>query len=551
MPQSAINTGLVDYILPPEEMHAFLLKYTNHLKDQSIILDDGISDEIKRILILIKNQTGHDFSLYKSNTIFRRLKKRLSILQINSLSQYINYLHHHPAEITILFKELLINVTSFFRDSEGFELLKNELLEKIAHHKPEDNFRIWVPACSTGEEAYSIAITMHECMRLLNLNINVQIFGTDIDEDAIEIARAGIFSANIQDDMSQERLNKYFTRDNDLYKINLDIRKMIIFAVQNIIKDPPFTRLDLLSCRNLLIYLTSQLQKKILPLFHYSLKPKGLLFLGTSETIGGSANFFHVLDKKWKIFTRKEGSSSFIASREISFKSHLPENFDVKIMENTMQTIETNLSNLIKNILLKYYSPTCVVIDEKGMIIYVYGRTSRFLEFASGEARLTFLDMIRPELKSKFRNKINEAFKHQKELVLNNLQINEGDGIKYAQAKLKPISKVDFYKGQLLLILFEDVPGLELQEKKGKTGSNENNTTLLEEELKYAKENLQTTIEELETSNEELKSSNEELQSTNEELQSTNEEIETSKEELQSLNEELSTDLALICWTPN
>jgi two-component system CheB/CheR fusion protein len=542
MPQSAINTGLVDYILPPEDMYAFLLKYTAHLKDKTISLDECVSDEIKKTLVLIKNQIGHDFSLYKSNTIFRRINKRLSLLQISTLSDYIEYLHHNPEEITILFKELLINVTSFFRDPEVFELLKNELMEKIARHKPEDNFlRIWVPACSTGEEAYSIAIIIHECMSLLKLNINVQIFGTDIDEDAIEMARAGIFSANIKEHMSPERLKNFFTKENDSYKINSDIRKMIIFAVQNIVKDPPFTRLDLLSCRNLLIYLTSPLQKRILPLFHYSLKPKGLLLLGTSENIGGSADFFHTLNKKWKIFTRNEGKSSFISSQEISFKRHLPETLDVKIMENTMQNIETNLSHLIKNILLEYYTPACVVIDETGAIVYVYGHTSRFLEFASGEARFGFQDMIRPELKSKLRNKIHEAFKHQKELVLNNIQLNDVDETQCIHVKLKPLPKVDFFKGQLLLILFEEAQPFVLKEKNGKKESNENKNSLLKEELKYTKENLQSTIEELETSNEELKSSNEELQSTNEELQSTNEEIETSKEELQSLNEELST----------
>jgi two-component system CheB/CheR fusion protein len=541
MPQSAINTGLVDYILPPEDMHGFLLKYAAHLRDKSIILEEGVFDEIQKILNLIKTQTGHDFSLYKSNTIFRRLKKRLIILHIHNLSQYLTYLHHHPAEISILFKELLINVTNFFRDPDAFDLLKKELIEKISLHNPEDNFRVWIPACATGEEVYSIAIIIHECMGLLNLNIDVQIFGTDIDEDAIEIARAGVFSTNIKDDISPERLNHYFTKENKTYKINVNIRKMIVFAVQNIIKDPPFTRLDLLSCRNLLIYLTAPLQKRVLPLFHYSLKPKGLLFLGSSETIGASAHFFLNLNKKWKIFARKEGASEFITSREVSFKSTVSETSDVKIMGNNMQNVETSLSDFIKNLLLKYCSPTSVVIDEKFMIVYINGHTGRFLEFPSGEVRLNFMDMLRPNLKSKISHKVNEAFKKQDELILNNLQFNEDGAVKFLKVSMRPITKMDFYKGKLLLILFEDAPKVS-QEKQERKGSNETKTSLLlEEELKYTKENLQTTIEELETSNEELKSSNEELQSTNEELQSINEEVETSKEELQSLNEELST----------
>ncbi|MDR3501260.1 MAG: CheR family methyltransferase [Legionella sp.] len=537
MPKSAINTGLVDYILPPEKIYSFLIKYIAHLNDKTTSLDESIFDEIQKILKLIKHHTGHDFSLYKSNTLFRRIQKRLGALCINNLSDYIYYIHQHPSELNILFKELLINVTGFFRDPDAFELLKKELIEKILAHKDKDReLRIWVPACSTGEEAYSIAIIIYECMQSLKLNYNVQIFGTDIDEDAIKIARTGVYPLSIKTDISPERLQQFFIKDNDSYKINLEIRKMIIFAVQNIIKDPPFTRLDLLSCRNLFIYLSSELQKKIFPLLHYSLLPKGLLFLGTSETIGSSSNFFNTIDKKWKIFERNQRKSSFISNREITFKNDRPTT--ATILENNMHDIEQNLSNLIKNILLKYYTPACVVIDEKGVIIYVYGKTSKFLEFPSGEVRLSFLDMIRPELRSTLHSAIHKAFEQQKEIILDNLQIKENDVLKYINIKIRPINK-NTLSSQLLLIILED-PSPAIKEKIEPKGKDKK-VTLLEQELKYTKENLQTTIEELETSNEELKSSNEELQSTNEELQSTNEEIETSKEELQSLNEELST----------
>jgi two-component system CheB/CheR fusion protein len=542
MPKSAINTGLVDYILLPEDMYAFILKYIAHFKDKNIVIENNLSAELKQILAFIKNQTQHDFSLYKTNTIFRRIQKRLDVLQINNLSDYVYYLHQHSPEITILFKELLINVTSFFRDPEAFDRLKKELMERVLVNKTQDDYlRVWVAGCSTGEEVYSIAIIIFESMSLLKINCHVQIFATDIDEDAIEIARAGVFPKSIKTDITPERLDRFFIKENDFYKINPDIRKMIIFAVQNIIKDPPFTKLDLLSCRNLLIYLSAQLQKKILPLFHYSLHQNGLLFLGTSETISGSADFFNILDKKWKIFLRNESNSTFKSAKYITSQTKLSEITSEKTTETTMPEIEPNLSNLIKTILLKYYTPACVVIDEKGSIVYVYGRTSKFLEFAPGEARLHLLDMIRPELKSKLHSAIHNASTQQKEISLNNLQIKTDDEIKYVHVKIRPLIETELFKGKLLLIVFEEIDSPKVSEEHNRKEPKHKKITELEQELKYTKENLQTTIEELETSNEELKSSNEELQSTNEELQSTNEEIETSKEELQSLNEELST----------
>jgi two-component system CheB/CheR fusion protein len=542
MPKSAINTGLVDYILLPEDMYAFIIKYMAHFNDNSIPLENNISTEIQQILTFINNQTGHDFSLYKPNTILRRIQKRLDTLQISTLSDYVYYFHQHPAEINILFKELLINVTHFFRDPGAFEQLKKRLLEKVLINKPEDSLlRVWVPACSTGEEAYSIAMVIYESMSLLKLNLSVQIFGTDIDADVVEIARAGIFPVSIKSNITPERLHRFFTVENGLYKINPEIRKMIIFAVQNIINDPPFTRLDLLSCRNLFIYLTSGLQKKILSLFHYSLNHQGLLFLGVSETVGGSENFFDVTDKKWKIFQRNKSCSSLQSARYTRSSSQLSVIINKKTAEAIMPEIELNLPNTIKNILFTYYTPTCVVIDEKGTIVYVHGRTGRFLEFSTGEARLFFLDLVRPELRTKLRNAIDHARTQRKEITLNNLQIKNGHDTQYMCVKIRQLSREEHFKESLLLIIFDEMIRPIVSEVPDRKGKSHQKLTQLEQELKYTKENLQTTIEELETSNDELKSSNEELQSTIEELQSTNEEIETSKEELQSLNEELST----------
>lgn len=545
MPKSAINTGLVDYIFHPHQIYPFLINYVAHFENNKTSLPASISDEIQQILTLLRTNTGHDFSLYKPNTIFRRIQKRLSILQIDNLSTYLQYLQQNLNEIQILFKELLINVTNFFRDPDAFNILKEILLKKILLNKSQsENLRVWIPGCSTGEEVYSIAIILQECMEQLKCHFNVQIFGTDIDEEAIEIARAGIFPLDIKNDITEERLNRFFTREENTYKMNIDIRKMIIFAVQNLIKDPPFTKLDLLSCRNLLIYLSSQLQKRLFSLFHYSLKPDGLLFLGTSEAISGSVDLFTILNRRWKIFQRKSGSTTFNTILNLPYTSNPSESMNMNIMERNTQDIEPSLEHIVEHVLLNNYTPASFVLDENGKIIYIYGRTSKFIEFTSGEVRLNFIDMIRPELKSKVLTAIRKASTLQKEEMLNGLPLKEGGEFKYINIRVRPIVEAKPFNRVLLLLIFEELPAvlqnteITKNDKKSELGKR---IIQLEQELKYTKESLQSTIEELETSNEELKSSNEELQSTNEELQSTNEEIETSKEELQSLNEELTT----------
>lgn len=537
MPQSAINTGLVDYILLPEDMYNFIAKYIAHFSDDSITLEKSISTELQQVLTFIKNKTEQDFSLYKPNTILRRIQRRMDALQISKLSDYLYYLYQYPEETNTLFKELLIHVTNFFRDPEAFEQLNKSLIEKCLKNKPQNSsLRVWVPACSTGEEVYSIAIMIYESMSRLKLNFDVQIFGTDIDSEAIKKARAGVFPATIKFDITPERLHKFFTIEKNVYTINPAIRRMIIFAVHNTIKDPPFTNLDLLSCRNLFIYLAAPLQKKILSLFHYSLNQNGLLFLGMSESINGAINFFDVIDNKSKIFQRNKNRSSLLSTKYIAFSN--PSSVIInKISERIMPEIDQKLSNSIKSILLEYYTPSCVVVDDKGTIVYVHGRTGKFLEFSTGEARLLFFDMIRPELKARLHSAMGNAYKQQKEITLNNLYIKANGYIQHICVRIRPLSQIVSTKNKLLLIVFEEV----INKEADNTGKKSQKSTQLEQELTHTRENLQITIEELETSNEELRFSNEELQSTNEELQSTNEERETSKEELQSLNEELST----------
>ena len=540
--KNVINTGVIDYILSPEETYAFLLKYIAHLNDKTIQIAHSLTEDFQYILVLLKNQTGHDFSLYKINTIYRRIQKRLDLLCIDTLSAYVYYMHQHPAEITILFKEILINVTNFFRDPEAFDLFNSEILYRMRTSWCADkSIRVWIAGCSTGEEAFSIAIMLQESMSAINHPFNVQIFATDIDEDAIEIARAGIFPLSIEKYVSPDKLEKYFTKEADHYKIKIFVRKTITFAIQNIINDPPFIKLHILSCRNLLIYFKSQLQQKILRLFHNNLIPHGLLFLGSTENVGPAGDYYTTIDQRHKIYEQKNDDAIINYKIDLSSNDLFSAFTDGQIMQKNTNNIEPNLSVLVKGMLLKKYAPACVVIDDTGNIVFVFGHTSKFLEFAPGEARFQFMDMVRSDLRSKIHIAIRSASNKQKEITLNNLQIKEEDAFKCVNIKIIPLTDENFTKRKLLLIIFEEC--ITHQPTKITSGKHsiDKKIAQLEQELQYTKNRLQTTIEELETSNEELKSTNEELQSSNKELQSTNEEIDTSKEELHSLNEEITT----------
>jgi len=542
MPGSAIKTGLADYILPPEEMPAQLINYTTS-KTTGVFLDSAIPegkipDTFQKIFILLRTQTGHDFSHYKQNTMYRRIERRMNITQLDNLPSYIRLLQENPAEIKNLFKEFLIGVTNFFRDPESFENLKKVLSELVKSKPDNSQIRIWVPGCSTGEEAYSIAIILRECMNEARKNFNVQIFATDIDNNAIEKARTGSFPG-ILSDLGKERLNRFFTSDGNLFYIRKEIREMIIFAPQSIIKDPPFTKLDLISCRNLLIYLNAELQKKIIPLFHYSLLPKGILFLGSSETIGEFVDLFSIADKKWKIYKRRD--SIYSAQPFIEFPVSRPTG---KIYETVMKKNEVkNIPQLAEKIILQNYSPNCVIISENGDIVYIHGRTGKYLELINGEAKMNIFEMAREGLQQELPTLIRKVLSKRKPITVEGIKVKSNGSTQLIKLTVKPIKEPMSMLGSLLII-FEDVipqkkvpaPKKIHYEKKSEKIIKE-----LEHELKSTKENLRSTIEELETSNEELKSTNEEMQSTNEEMQSSNEELETSKEELQSINEELIT----------
>ena len=550
MPRSAISTGLADYVLPPDKMPAQLIKYISHAfqKGATIITsaDGKVPNALQKIYIILRTHTDHDFSLYKKNTICRRIERRMNVHQIDDINDYARYLQDSEREVGILFKELLIGVTNFFRDATAFDELRDKYLPKILADKPADyTVRAWVAACSSGEEAYSLAIILQETMESMKRHFNVQIFGTDIDEDAISIARAGLYPESILADVSPERVLRHFIKEDDgQYRVKKSIREMLVFAPQNVIKDPPFTKLDILSCRNLLIYLGPELQKKLLPVFHYSLKNDGILVLGTSESIGHSADLYSVLNKKFKLFQRKHTDNKMRHLMDFPTDHATIEHIEIDVPENIRKAEEISALQLVETILHQSNTPPCAIIDDKCNVVYIHGSTGKFLEPAEGRISVNILDMARPGLKSNMSSAIRNVAIHKQESITKDIKVEYYDGDIFLDLYVRPVLAQSMMRG-LMMVIFEekDKPSKNLSSPRVtiKKKISRKSAEKLEEELQYTKENLQTTIEELETSNEELKSTNEELQSTNEELQSTNEEMETSKEELQSLNEESAT----------
>jgi len=542
MPNSAIKTGLADYILPPEEMSVKLIKYTSQ-KVKGIVLDKAITDgkipdAIQKIFILLRTHTGHDFSLYKQNTIHRRIDRRMNIAQLNNLNDYTRLLQENPAEIETLLKDLLIGVTNFFRDPDAFDKLKKILLELVKSKPDNGQIRIWVPGCSTGEEAYSIAIILRECIDEAKKYFNAQIFATDIDSNAIDKARIGSFSG-IEADVSKERLKHFFISDQNQFQVRKEIREMVIFAPQSVIKDPPFTKLDLISCRNLLIYFNTELQKKIIPVFHYSLLSNGILFLGSSETINVFVDLFSIVDRKWKIYKRRDSIYSVQPFMEFPIARSTRKTDEIIMKKSEIK----NITQIAEKIILQSYSPNCVIINENGDIVYIHGRTGKYLELTDGEAKMNIFRMSHEGLKQELPVLIRKVISSKRSSTAQGIKVKSNGGSLLINLTVKPIKEPVEMLDSLLVIFEEAAP------QKKVTGSkkihyekkSEKIIKHLEYELKSAQENLRSTIEELETSNEELKSTNEEMQSTNEEMQSSNEELETSKEELQSLNEELIT----------
>ncbi|NVO03631.1 MAG: PAS domain-containing protein [Bacteroidetes bacterium] len=545
MPRSAIEAVIADIVAPAEDLPKRLISFLKFVPkdDFNQEPDEKENSNISKIIILLRQQSGHDFSLYKKNTLFRRIERRKGIHQIDKINNYVRYLQENPKEIDILFQELLIGVTNFFRDTIVWERLKQEILPKMLSELPNGYIlRAWIPACSTGEEAYSLAIVFQEVISKLKKpkNLTLQIFATDIDNDAIEKARKGIFSVNIASDVSADRLSHFFTQEPEGFKISAYIREMVVFAPQNVIKDPPFTKLDFLSCRNMLIYMEHELQKKLMALFNYSLNPGGLLVLGTAETLGTNSEGFMELDTRLKIYQR---TASHVMPELIDFPSSFSRS--KKSLPNIKATPQNpeNIQSLTDQFLLQKFSPASVLINDRGDIIYITGRTGKYLEPTAGKANWNIYSMAREGLRESLPIAIRKAMKNFEPVVLKNIKIGTNGGTQFVDLTVQKIESPNDIRG-LLIIVFSDVPaiiGLDPTGKKPRNISSKGRQKELENDLQRSYEDLQSTREEMQTSQEELKSTNEELQSSNEELQSTNEELTTSKEEMQSLNEELQT----------
>ena len=526
MPLNAMHTSMVDAIAAPEEMFqsikALLIK--NHSTN------DVLSVEFHQICAILQARTGNNFSGYKTSVLKRRIDRQLRRLHISNMADYINYLQMHAEEADLLFKDLLIGVTCFFRDSDAFNELKQSIIPTILKNKTRDFiFRAWVPGCSTGQEAYSIAIILREYMQETNHYFHAQLFCTDIDHTALDIARSGIYPTSIAQEVSKERLATYFTKDKHGYKVNKDIREMIVFGIQNVIQDPPFTKLDLISCRNLLIYLSAASQRMLFPLLHFSLKPGGILFLGKSESAGQHRHLFKPHNgNKYKFFDKIEYINSDYRYFNTNTKKNALNLSSVLSNETFTENNLTNLDQTIKTFLMDTFVSPCVLMNKQGDILFTQGELSPYLNMSVQLIHSNFMDIIQPHIKAI----LLPFFRGSAVIKLNEY---------IAKILPDPFSKSLFIKimitpihhlnglSNLILVRFEKTHTI----KPTSTKETHSNQLLnMEHELHLTKENLQSTIEELETSNEEM-------QSTNEEIQSINEELETSKEELQAVNEEL------------
>jgi chemotaxis methyl-accepting protein methylase len=532
MPKSAIAAGLADFVAPAEVLPGKIIAYLKHaplIAKSGLARADKARSGLEKILILLRSQTGHDFSLYKSVAVYRRIERRMSIHQINKIATYVRLLQENPQEVGLLFKEILIGVTSFFRDPVVWEKLRTDIIPSILKGRaPSQSLRAWVVGCATGEEAYSLAIVFKEALEQLKLtqNFSLQIFATDLDVDAIEKARAAIFPRSIAADISPERLSRFFIEVENGYHITKAIRKMVIFAPQNLVMDPPFTRMDVVSCRNLLIYLSPELQKKLLPLFHYSLNPSGVLLLGKSETVGEFADFFVMLDDKARIYRRIETHSR---TKPVKFASaFLPAPQPPKASKP-----EVNLQSLADQLLLQKYSPAAVLVNGKGDILYVSGRTGKYLEPAAGKVNWNIFAMAREGLRYELNGLFQKALQQKEAATLKKVAVRTNGDIQTVDISVQAITEPKSLQGSVMIVFTDVATPAEAQLSSKAKRSSAAALIQMERELEQTRQETRITRDEMQIFQEEARCANEEMQSMNEELQSTN-------EELQMLNHELN-----------
>ena len=522
MPRSSINSGLADVVAPVEELPQRIFAYLRHVYPFSAeehTVEASAHSSLEKVVILLRLQTGHDFSMYKKNTLYRRIERRMAIHEIKKITMYVHFLHENPHEVELLFKELLIGVTSFFRDPSAWEALKKSAILPLFSSQPFDGLlRAWVCGCSTGEEAYSLAIAFREVVEQVKPagNFRLQIFATDLDKDAIDKARQGVYPANISKDVSAQRLQRFFVKDEHHgFRISREIRETIVFAPHNVIMDPPFTKLDIIVCRNLLIYMEQELQKKLLPLFHYSLNSSGALFLGSAESIGSFTCLFDSLDAKLRLFQK-------LPSRNRAEPVEFPASFtpmlhkfpEMMKRESTINTSENNLQSITEQFLLQHYTPAAVLTNEKGDIIYISGRTGKYLEPASGKVNWNVFAMAREGLYYELNVLFGSVLHNKITLVKKEVTVGTNGGTQRVDLTVELLEAPDLLRG-LFLIVFKDICGAESDLVKGR-GSVANGggkrSELIDQKLMESRNEILTIREEMQTSQEELKSMNEEMQ---------------------------------------
>jgi two-component system CheB/CheR fusion protein len=583
MPRSAIDAGVADVVAPAEELVSRILAFLHHAPNMALAAPDrgqghgyvhgqshgqndaneatgGAGGDIAKVLLLLRERTGHDFSHYRKSTVVRRIERRMALHQLHRITDYLRLLRESKAEAALLFQELLIGVTSFFRDPAVWDQIKSDVMPALLAMRPEGGvLRAWVPGCSTGEEAYGLAMLFKEALEAAppRASLKLQIFATDLDKTAIEKARSGIYPLGIAADVSAQRLRRFFIEEGQGrgYRVSPELREMVVFAPQNVAMDPPFNRLDLLSCRNLLIYLEPDLQQKLIALFHHSLNPGGMLLLGSAETVGPACELFALWPGEARLYRRLDGPArehlgsfnfptAFARGRPPpgSHGSHGSHGHEPARAAAPPQL--PSLKQLADDLLLQRFAPAAVLVTAQGEIVYVSGKTGRFLEPAAGKANLNLLAMAREGLGHALAEGLHRAMRDKQAVTLKDITVPFNQGRLRLNVHVQPLDSATSPQA-LALVAFEELSLTDLsQERPDEQAPPARPATrlvALQNELQHAREDLQTLREDMQASQEELKSTNEELQSTNEELQSTNEELTTSKEEMQSMNEELRT----------
>ncbi len=545
MPKSVIDAGLADIVASAKDLPLKIVEFVHHALPASGIANEHTNIKqqgaLDKIFILLRSHTGHDFSLYKKSTIYRRVERRMSLHQLDKIQDYVRYMRENPQEIDLLFKELLIGVTSFFRDPATWAYMQEHAMPELIAKFPNGKvMRAWVAGCSSGEEAYSLAITFRELLEKVKprKRITLQIFATDLDVDAIENARQGFYPKNIAADVSPERLARFFVEDGNGYRVGKEIREMVVFAPQNVIMDPPFTKLDILTCRNLLIYLGAELQQKLLPLFHYCLNPGGILLLGSAESIGSYSELYEPMEAKTRLYKRIGGP---LRAATVDFPSRIQPVQTLSTKDVYVAQTPFNLQAMADQLLLQQFSPAAVLVNSEGDILYIVGRTGKYLEPAAGKANWNIYAMARDGLREELTLLLPKALREKSTITHPNIRVGNNTSSHIFNLTVHAIEQSHALHGNAMIV-FNDVIALSNEQLTvTKRTPSRGRVAELERALEHARAEAQAAREEMQSQQEEVKSTNEELQSTNEELQSTNEELTTSKEEMQSLNEELQT----------